>query len=251
MYDRQAEITLRKQWFDPEVMRHPAKANLFMMLDIINYVSESGDTLLDPMAGTGTIMVAALSGRDVICLEIEQSYHDLQERNKHLMEQQPSYSGNIMLLFGNCMDFLPLPSVDHIIFSPPYADIMKREGSGETALSREVSGSREGFSQYFQSRGNVGRLPQFLYNHEMWKVYQGLWQSLKPGGSMTVILKEFVKSRKRVPLTTEMVRICTGIGFEVELWEKREALTGFTDIQASKGHNVVRDEDVVVFRRRS
>ena len=59
------------------------------------------------------------------------------------------------------------------------------------------------------------------------------------------------RARKRVPLTTETVRIATQAGFELEMWEHRESRSGLNEINLSRGINQVTDEDVVLMRKPS
>ena len=66
----------RKRMFPPEVNQHPAKANVYLVQAIIEYVSEPEELIMDIMAGTGTLMVGALIGRQVICVEISEKFPD-------------------------------------------------------------------------------------------------------------------------------------------------------------------------------
>lgn len=100
---------------------HPAKANLFLVQALIEYVSEPDETIMDIMAGTGTIMVAALVGRKVVCIDIEEEYADILEQNAKSLEAiAPGIEEVITVIHGDCMKLLPLPIADHVIFSPPY-----------------------------------------------------------------------------------------------------------------------------------
>ncbi len=73
------DVSWRKSVFPPQVMKHLAKLQMYLEEAIIEYVSKPGDVILDPMAGTGTVMMAALMGRIVICMDIEKGYHELQQ----------------------------------------------------------------------------------------------------------------------------------------------------------------------------
>ena len=128
-----ADSAYRKSIFPEEVNKHPAKANVYLIQSIIEYVSEEGQVLIDIMAGTGTLMVGALIGREIICVEISEVFHDIQNKALAKLEQiAPGISDHIMLINLPCQQYLPIPNLaDHIIFSPQYAGIMKTKGTDQ------------------------------------------------------------------------------------------------------------------------
>ena len=62
---------------------HVAKANMLMVKELVELVSAPGDTILDPFAGTGTILVALITWRKVIMIEIEEVFQKIIEQNIH------------------------------------------------------------------------------------------------------------------------------------------------------------------------
>lgn len=54
---------LRRRLFAPEVFSHPAKLHLGLLQKLIDLYTYPGETLLDPMAGTGSLMIAATQQR--------------------------------------------------------------------------------------------------------------------------------------------------------------------------------------------
>jgi hypothetical protein len=109
----------RLKLFPEEVMGHPAMLNLFLQQSIIEYVSKEGDILMDPFGGTGTLMIAALQNRKVVLIEIEEHFHQLQQRCKVNLAYNQEILDNIILLRGDNRLVLPIPC-NHIITSPPY-----------------------------------------------------------------------------------------------------------------------------------
>jgi len=110
----------RRSIFPEKVFRHPAKANLHIISDVVDYTTEPGDTVMDIMAGTGSIMIAAMRDRRVVCIELEEGYQKLLfEGRQRIEELYPDARDIITILCGDCRDFLPIP-VNHILFSPPY-----------------------------------------------------------------------------------------------------------------------------------
>lgn len=58
-----------------ERTEHPTQKPLALMMDLVRLVTEPGDTVLDPFAGSGTTLAAAAKlGRRYIGIEREASY---------------------------------------------------------------------------------------------------------------------------------------------------------------------------------
>lgn len=245
----------RKSIFPPEVNQHPAKANVFMVQAIIEYVSKSDDTLLDVMAGTGTIMVGALICRDIICIEISEKFHKMQLAAVAKLEEiVPNIGEHIVCINLPCQVYLPIPNTaNHIIFSPQYAKILvKSKGYEETdRLTREKQGSYD-FTEYSKSPLNLGTMSEFLWTMEMKEVYRKCYESLTTPGSMTLIIKDHIAKGQRVQLTQKAIESCTEVGFAyspAEHFKWQAPGMAYTHIRRSRGEEVVDDEDIVVFRK--
>jgi DNA modification methylase len=238
----------RKEMFPPEVNQHPAKANVYLVQAIIEYVSEYDQTILDPMSGTGTLMVGSMIGRNSICIEISPVFHGLQRQAVDKLETiAPGVSSRISLINLPCQKVMPIPNwVDHIITSPPYASIMKSKGTDKLTSEKGMNTAEYSFT----SPMNLGQMNDWLWAQEMKKIYQKGFQSLKPGGTMSLIVKDHMKDRQRVMLSQAALDACLQVGFESYAWFKWKAPGSvFTNIYRSRGWEVVDDEDIVIVRR--
>ena len=113
---------LRRQFYHSTSLSHPAKAHLGMMLEIISRYTKEGETILDPMAGIGGTMIAALMGRSVILVELEQHFIEPMRASWEKMRQNLMLGyelGQVVILRGDARA-LPLGEVDSIVTSPPY-----------------------------------------------------------------------------------------------------------------------------------
>ena len=80
--DPKTWLKFQKSWFvhNPpsrrkEVLRHPAKFPETLVQEFIEFFTQSGQTVLDPMAGTGSSLVAAMrSGRNSFGIELNPNY---------------------------------------------------------------------------------------------------------------------------------------------------------------------------------
>lgn len=241
------DVSWRKSIFPKEVMKHLAKLHMYLEQAIYQYVSVPGDILLDPMGGTGTLMMAALDGRPVITMDIELGYHELQkEVYTHLVKSYPTMSLCIQLL-GNCKLLLPI-SCSHIIFSPPYGQAFKPNKKLTGIVADKYRVTEEEFARYAETTGNVGMHNTFLYNQDMEKVYKLCYQSLGTGGTMSVVVKDIIEEGKRTYFSKWINRVCHQIGFKDLLWVKSEMMGGpWQDIRRSKGLDTVSDEDTIIF----
>jgi len=238
----------RKQLFPPKVNKHPAKANVFLVQSIIDYVSEPEQTIMDIMAGSGTILIGALLGRRIVAIDISKKY--VEELILPALEFMESYhtgiSDFITTINQPCQNVLPLPGIDHIIFSPPYAQIMKTKGKDSFTI--DTLGDEA--AEYHQGALNVGAVNEFLFAHLMEAVYQKCYNSLKPSGTLTVIIKDHMKDRQRVSLSGTVTTACIPIGFELQDWFKwRAPGSSYTNVYRSRGWEVVDDEDIIILRR--
>lgn len=208
------------------------------------YVRRNGKAVW--CGNTGSIMVAALIGRRVICLEIGSEYYQMILRGVEKMEDiAPGISSYITVINSDCLKVLPLP-VDHIIFSPPYAQIMRMKNP--SGMQKEIYG--DSGALYQESAGNVGRLNRFLYNQAMEKVYKKCYDSLPVGGTLSVIIKDYIEKQKRVSLSDWVIRSCSKMGFQLDSWHKwLPPGTFFHTMREARGENIVSDEDVIVLRR--
>ena len=67
----------RRELFHPDSMKHMAKANINMVEAVYRYVSKPDDVIMDIMAGTGTLMLAATEGRQVLLIELQPDFQDI------------------------------------------------------------------------------------------------------------------------------------------------------------------------------
>ena len=239
----------RKRMFPPEVNQHPAKANVYLVQAIIEYVSEPDEILMDVMAGTGTLMVGALVGRIVICIEISEKFHNIQRAAlSHLEKIAPGISNYISLVNLPCQTYLPMPNLaDHIIFSPQYAGIMKTKGTDK--WNQETGYD---FGEYSTNPLNLGTMSEFLWTHEMEKVYAKCYDTIKPGGTMTLIVKDHISAGDRVQLTQKAIDSSKAVGFSYdpeEHWKWAAPGMPYTAARRARGEATVDDEDIVVLRR--
>lgn len=127
----------RKKFFKFISFSHPAKMILGLQIYLIEHYTKPGETILDPMAGSGTILMACTLGRNVICVELEQKFVAMQQANwqkiKAMGPMLGCKMGEAVILQGDARNLAGLLA-DKCIFSPPYAEAHdgKNLGVGDT-----------------------------------------------------------------------------------------------------------------------
>jgi len=248
------DIELRRSLFDPDSFKHPAKANIHLIRAIVEFVSQEGETIMDVMAGTGTLMMATLSGRKVVLIEDAPIFFSyIMNSQARFVEEQGVDTGAITLLHGDCESYLPLPC-DHIIFSPPYSSTIKFKATADSTKflggSTYIDGDLDVFEDYLGTDKNFGRLKPFQYNQRMLNVYRLCLQSIRPGGTLTIIIQDMMKGGKREPLSEWAMSSCLRMGFELSDWFKRYSPgTGYKQERRKKGYKVIENEDIIILRK--
>lgn len=249
------DVERRKELFPQEVFEHPAKANMFLTEELIYYLTEPGDTILDPFGGTGTTMIAALHGRPTILVDVEPQYCSLMREtytNWQVWDWKPA---DVIVVEGDCRQVLPIPC-DAIITSPPYSTAL----AGGTGMKKLEGGSANtdeklrAYSGTTASPLNIGRLNPFYFERAMAKVFQGMADSLPPNGPVVLITKDIMRSGDRILLSEGMVRQAGRCGLRFAEWYKwNTSFAGGGSAQRklmkAKGSKVVEDEDIILFRR--
>lgn len=118
-----------KSVMPPEAVAHPAKFNVYLVEFLIRRFTKHGDTVLDPMAGTGILgVIAALNGRNAVQVEIEPMFYEWMERARKNIEKMRvlGKKGFIINILGDARKLSELlKQVDTIITSPPYESALE------------------------------------------------------------------------------------------------------------------------------
>ena len=155
----------RKRFFKAASFSHPAKMILGLQIYLIEHYTKVGDTILDPMAGSGTALIGCTLGRNMILVELEDKFVKMQEANwekiKSLGPMLGHRMGEATILQGDARN-LDGMLADNILFSPPYTN---RMDGGDKILTEKGTGFRpytdEKPNKWFTQRdqSNIGNLP--------------------------------------------------------------------------------------------
>ena len=272
-----SDISLRRSFF-PHKVDHPAHNNMHMLNDIVQYTTEPGDWVCDPMAGAGSMMYT-ISERARIANEITiGSYADDHQRHLILIELGPYFSKMLLensatlqlkegmwpqifpeniLIFPefDCIHTLPMmkDKFKLLCFSPPYADQLQ-VGSGHAIYDvREAEDGKgsAGIKHFtYQHDMNLGNMKEFEFNLNMRKVYKACYDAAIPGGYLALIIKDRMKAGNRVWYSTHHIGIARDAGWELEDIFRREAIGQvFGYFNKARGIKGVEDEHIIFMRK--
>jgi DNA modification methylase len=215
--DPKTWLKFQKSWFihNPpprrqDVRTHPAKFPETLAQEFVEFFTKKGQTVLDPMMGTGSALVAALrAGRHGVGIELNRKYFKIA---KQILEDEQAALGKpasrLTLQLHNCdaarAASLDLPAVDYVITSPPYWDMLHARGAETQKTRRGTPGLDVVYSNDPRDLGNVRDYDEFV--ERLAQVYAALDPILKPKAYLTIIVKNIKKGGKIYPLAWDLAR---------------------------------------------
>lgn len=217
--DPKSWLKFQKSWFihNPPprkkgVLRHPAKFPETMAQEFIGFFSKRGQCILDPMAGTGSTLVAALrSGRHSYGIELNPGYAQIA---REVISQEKTALGDDPAIKDLAAEVITgdaqkaceygIPVVDYVLTSPPYWDMLHVRGAQNQKKRRETETLDVVYSDDPNDVGNLHDYQQFL--ERLVQIYTGLKPLLRERAYLTIIVKNVKKGGKIYPLAWDLAR---------------------------------------------
>ncbi len=176
---------------------HPATYSPTMMEGFIKFFTKEGMRVLDPFAGIGSTLVAcARTDRIGYGVGLNKKYYNT------ILKRVPEFNKNIVC--GDARDiknYFGNNKFDFCISSPPYWDVLNRSTGGFEA-KRIAQGLDVKYSGNASDLGNINEYEVFL--KELCKVYLDIYDLLREGSYIVVIVKNIKKSGKLYPLAWDV-----------------------------------------------
>lgn len=217
--DAKSWLKFQKSWFihnpprrQKAVLRHPAKFPETLAEEFILFFTKRGQVVFDPMAGTGSTLVAALRlGRQSYGIELNPTYLEIAEQV--LAEERQRLGAEAegltaRLICGDAAQLpalaeaLALPPVDYVLTSPPYWDMLHASGAETQRRRRQTEGLDVTYSEDPRDLGNIRDYEEFL--QRLTAIYAGLQPYLRPGAYLTIIVKNVKKGGRMYPLAWDL-----------------------------------------------
>ncbi len=188
---------------EPGVRLHPAKYPEPLVAEFVERLTQPGELVLDPMAGTGSTLLACHRiGRRGFGVELYSEYAAIARQRLAAAGGTPETArvvvGDARRL--TAIEELP-PQVDYCITSPPYWDMLNMRGA-MTQRGRRQRGLPVSYGDDPCDVGNVAAYGQFVA--ALVRVYRQVAARLRPGGYLTVIVKNVKKQGVVYPLAWDL-----------------------------------------------
>lgn len=178
---------------DKYSLQHPGSFDVREIIDHIKMFTKEGGLVLDPMVGSGNTLSACYkTGRKGAGIELMPEWVQTTKERIQDLTGEPYEFGKhgLYLKQGDCREVLPTMnpnSVDFIIFSPPYFNILKNP-KGYRAQRRRNEGLPTTYGHSPNDLGRIDDYKQFL--REMESIYRLCHRVLKPGKFMVDIVSD-------------------------------------------------------------
>ena len=162
--------------------------------NVILRYSKEGDTVLDPMVGSGTTLIeCALTNRKGIGYDINPKVVSLAKENLKLAEVNGSHVVTLKQGDARSLKDLASDSIDLVLTHPPYTDIVRYSEDLDGDLS--LIHSLEGFSV------------------EIGKVAQECFRVLKPNQFCAILMGDTRRKQHYIPLAFRVMEEFLKAGF--------------------------------------
>lgn len=182
----------------PDSKDHPATFSPTMIEGFVRFFTKQGQRVLDPFCGIGSTLVACKRSRRIgYGIELNKKYYEVS------LKRVPEFRENIFNCNAKDLTSLGLPEIDFSISSPPYWNMLNRSTRDFKKL-RTKSNLDYKYSVDGQDLGNITEYDEFL--NRVSNIYLAMYDLLKQGGYLVIIVKNVKKGGKLYPLAWDLAR---------------------------------------------
>ena len=199
-------------------LKHPAMFPSSLALRLIEcFTNRDARLILDPFAGIGSTLVAAKElGKDAVGIEISPEFAQIAENRVHQM-----------LPFGGSTDikvhvadsreldkYVSPNSVDMVITSPPYWDILLEKRTADYKAQRDYGGAEADL-------GKIRDYDEFLL--ELRKIFEQVYVAMKPQSYCCVVVMDLRKKSRFYAYHRDVSLFMEDIGFvfdDLIIWNR-------------------------------
>jgi DNA modification methylase len=172
--------------------------------DHIKMYTKKGDTILDPFMGVGTSLDAAAKlGRNGVGFEINKQFIKLAKKDldqHHLnINSQKIIPDNIM----NLLNHIKQESIDFIITSPPYCNLLNNIMKKFAAKCEFKNGKKNrgivNAKPYSSLKEDLGNLNHKDFIEQIDKVFEYTYKVIKPDSYAVWVVKDFRDIKNKIP----------------------------------------------------
>jgi len=200
---------------------HPAKFPETLIEEFIELFSHPGEVVFDPMIGTGSTVIAAMrKKRHGVGLDLSAQFASIAEErilreSARGLDLFGSERVTGKILVGDALHLDEVRELEDATFayavtSPPYWSMLQNPGSENQAARRERLLPLV-YSDQKVDIGNIVDYDEFLCSLE--QIYSHVANKLRPGGVLTIIVKNVKRDHVVYPLAWDLVaKLCSAGG---------------------------------------
>jgi DNA modification methylase len=178
--------------------KHPAPFSFTDVSRLIRFFTKKGELVLDPFAGVGsTLKACAIEGRRGIGFELNPKYVAL-TRDRLRKEVAAATSLDQQIQQGDTRVLakkLPCDSIDFIVTSPPYWNILHKEDH-KARQERKARNLDTRYGNDTRDLGNIHEYPDFV--RELSTILGECTRALKPKKYLAIVVSDFRDKSKFV-----------------------------------------------------
>ncbi len=201
-------------------LNHPAIFPISLAERIIDiYTDKKGAVVLDPMVGSGSVVIAALKKqRKAIGIDLSRKYIQLSKKRLATKYKTLDNKKNYKLIAGDALGldkYLKPNSVKLCVTSPPYWDILNEKRTADQKKSIKYSNRRKDL-------GNLHGYNQFLDSLKI--VFAKVYDLLQDEGFCAVIVMDIRKKSHFYPFHIDITNKLSELGFKLRdiiIWDRQ------------------------------
>ena len=209
-------------------LKHPALFPVQLVERIIEcFLPPEGKTVLDPFCGFGSTIIAARNlGHAGIGLDINPEYvkaaRARARRRPVGQKRAPAQPCRVVEADAiEVLNHVGEESVDLVVTSPPYWDV----------LTRRRSADRKAVRNYGDSRDDLGRITDYDdFLMALRRVFAEVLLALQPGAYCVVIVMDVRKRNQIYPLHSDLAAAMQAAGYlwdDLIIWDRRQEYNHF------------------------
>ncbi len=201
-------------------LKHPAMFPTALASRLIDcFTNSDASLILDPFAGVGSTLLAAKdSGKNAIGLEISPEFVQLAEGRLSQMNlfgketEIKIHTADSRELY----QYVPQNSVDMVVTSPPYWDILLQKRTADNKEQRD-------YGDTVSDLGKIRDYEKFLI--ELRKIFQQVYVVMKPRSYCCIIVMDLRKKNRFYPYHIDISHLMEDIGFifdDTIIWDRAQ-----------------------------
>ena len=214
---------------EEHALKHPAMFPAQLVTRLIESFTRSDQTqILDPFVGVGSTVIAAEA------LDKTGIGFDISEKYLAKAMARPGVSPGLLghakngtnVVWGrrvfhhadakNLLDHVAPNSIDLVVTSPPYWDILLQRRSADYKEIRH----------YGDSKLDLGRIPEYeAFLEALAEVFQAVLVALKPGSYCCVVVMDLRKGSQFYPLHSDLAKRLEAAGYiydDLIIWDRSQ-----------------------------